>query len=265
VAPAPAVPHNRRMVPRLFGSRRRGEATAPAVPPGSRVYAVGDIHGKIELLRDLHYLIHEDAYRRQARRNLVVYLGDYIDRGEASRAVIDLLLETPLPGFQSVHLKGNHEDSLLRFLEDLGVGPAWLVYGGAATLLSYGVRPPQSLGDIEELRRAQRQLAERLPPAHRRFLRDLRLAHEEGDYLFVHAGLRPDVPLEQQSPEDLLWIRDEFLESDAEFGRIVVHGHTITDMPDVRRNRIGIDTGAFATGHLTCLVLEGTDWSFLQT
>jgi serine/threonine protein phosphatase 1 len=253
------------MITRLIGRTRQQETVAPEVPPGSRIYAVGDIHGRADLLRQMHSLIHHDAYERQAPRNVVVYLGDYIDRGDASPAVIDLLLDEPLPGFQSVHLKGNHEDTLLSFLDDAAFGQGWLLYGGAETLMSYGVRLPRPGSSAQELERAQAELQARLPPRHRRFMAELRLTHEEGDYLFAHAGIRPGVPLEQQQAQDLLWIRDEFLLSDAEFGKIVVHGHTITARPDVQRNRIGIDTGAFASGTLTCLVLEGAEWSFLQT
>jgi calcineurin-like phosphoesterase family protein len=257
------------MLNRLFGrspaAPQPAERVAPEVPAGTRVYAIGDIHGRVDLLRQIHESIHFDAYRRQAPRNVIVYLGDYIDRGTDSPAVLDLLLDAPLPGFTSVHLKGNHEDSLLRFLADPSIGPAWLAYGGAATLLSYGVRPPDGAARREEMMRAQRDLARRLPERHRRFMAGLTLTHSEGDYLFVHAGVRPSVPIEQQIEEDLLWIRDEFLESDAEYGKIVVHGHTITKQPDVRRNRIGIDTGAFASGTLTALVLEGAEWGFLQT
>jgi len=255
------------MITRILGRSRSQpqQAVAPEVPPGTRVYAVGDIHGRADLLRRLHAIIHADAYQRQAPRNVVVYLGDYIDRGEASPAVLDLLIDEPLPGFDRVHLKGNHEDALLRFLDDLGVGPSWMLYGGAETLISYGIRPPAAAGPDRAVERAQRELRLRLPLRHRHFLADLKLMHEEGDYLFAHAGVRPGVPLDQQQEQDLLWIRDEFLLSDAEFGKIVVHGHTITPRPDVQRNRIGIDTGAFASGTLTCLVLEGSDWSFLQT
>jgi serine/threonine protein phosphatase 1 len=254
------------MLNRLLGRSRAAptsmERVAPEVPPGTRVYAVGDIHGRVDLLQQMHDLIHHDAYRRQAPRNVIVYLGDYIDRGTDSPAVLDLLLDAPLPGFTSIYLKGNHEDSLLRFLVDPSIGPAWLAYGGAATLLSYGVRPPDA---APHLPRAQHDLGKRLPERHRRFMAGLTLNHSEGDYFFVHAGVRPSVPLERQIEEDLLWIRDEFLESEAEYGKIIVHGHTITARPDVRRNRIGIDTGAFASGTLTALVLEGAEWSFLQT
>jgi serine/threonine protein phosphatase 1 len=241
------------------------EAVVPKAPLDSRIYAIGDVHGRADLLRQLHRLIHEDAYRRQAPRNVVVYLGDYVDRGDESRAVIDLLLDEPLPSFESIYLKGNHEESMLRFLEDTSVGPAWLFYGGGQTLASYGVRPPEVPLNPRELMRAQSELAERLPPRHRRFMVDLALTHAEGDYFFAHAGVRPGVPFDQQTAQDLLWIRDDFLLSEENFGKIVVHGHTITQRPEVKRNRIGIDTGAFASGRLTCLILEGTQLGFLQT
>jgi serine/threonine protein phosphatase 1 len=259
------------MLNRLFGLTRQREhepgpeGVAPEVPAGSRVYAVGDIHGCVELLRQMHQLIHQDAYRRQASRNVVIYLGDYVDRGSDSPAVIDVLLDEPLPSFESVHLKGNHEESLLRFLTDTSVGAAWMAYGGAATLLSYGVRPPGPATIKPDFTAAQHALSARLPERHRRFLSGLRLTHTEGDYFFTHAGVRPGIPLDQQAEDDLLWIRDDFLRSDVEYGKIVVHGHSITAQPDVQRNRIGIDTGAFASGTLTCLVLEGSDWSFLHT
>lgn len=250
------------MLSRFF-NRPQGEP--PEVPPGRRVYAIGDIHGRADLLGELHLLIHEDAYRRQAPHNVVIYLGDYIDRGDASPAVLDLLLDAPLPSFESIHLKGNHEASLLQFLDDYTVGRAWLSYGGAETLESYGIARASGATSTRDLARLQAELRARLPERHLRFLAGLRLTHAEGDYLFAHAGVRPGVPLEHQSEEDILWIRDEFLASNAAFGKIVVHGHTISTRPDVQRNRIGIDTGAFATGKLTALVLEGSEWSFLQT
>jgi serine/threonine protein phosphatase 1 len=251
------------MFGKLFGGQRE-ETIAPRAPDGTRVYAVGDVHGRADLLAQINQLIHADGYARQAPRNVVVYLGDYIDRGPASAEVIDLLIDRPLPGFEAVHLLGNHEESLLRFLNDGTIIGAWMSFGGGPTLLSYGVRPPDALAGREVVR-AQDELRQRLPERHLRFLRGLQLTHAEGDYFFAHAGIRPGVPLDRQAPEDLLWIRGEFLASPADHGKIVVHGHTITTAPEVRRNRIGIDTGAFASGHLTCLVLEGEEWSFLQT
>ncbi len=253
------------MISRLFANRQRIDPLPPEVPAGTRVYAIGDIHGCPRLLRDLHRRITDDSRRRPPARNVVVYLGDYIDRGEDSRGVIDILLDEPLPGFEHVHLRGNHEDSLLGFLDDLLVGPAWLSYGGRETLMSYGVRLPDPVTDQGELRRVQQDLNEKLPDAHRAFLAGLAGAHTEGDYFFVHAGIRPGVPLDRQRLEDLMWIRDDFLRSHLDFGKIVVHGHTVTAQPDLQRNRIGIDTGAFASGRLTCLALEGREWAFIQT
>lgn len=252
------------MITNLFG-RRQQSVSEPRVPPETRVYAVGDIHGCLGLLLALLARVREHAEARPARRNVVVYLGDYVDRGTHSRGVIDLLLSEPLPGFTSIYLKGNHEDSLIRFLSDEQVGPQWVAYGGAATLYSYGVRPPPLNADEDDLLRAQQEFAKKLPPQHLAFFDRLSLMHVEGDYAFVHAGIRPRVPLDRQETEDLLWIRDEFLLSGLDFGKVIVHGHSISDEPTVRPNRIGIDTGAFASGHLTCLVLEGAQRSFLAT
>ena len=237
---------------------------AAHVPAGSRIYAIGDVHGCVELLRKLQLVIVGDAANRTDVRKVVVYLGDYIDRGPDSRAVIDLLIDEPLPGFESVFLRGNHEDSLLKFLDDPQVGPEWLTYGGDATLYSYGVRPPDAARP-DELLTAQKDLARSFPAAHLDFFRKMKLTHIEGDYAFVHAGFRENIPIDRQAAEDMLWIRDEFLDSQADFGKVVVHGHSIAASPVVRRNRIGIDSGAFATGVLTCLVLEGTDRTFLAT
>jgi serine/threonine protein phosphatase 1 len=254
------------MVLRLFRTERRARPVPAQAPAGRRIYVVGDIHGRADLLAQMHGLIQDDASRHRSRHRVVVYLGDYVDRGLESRQVIDMLLEEPLSGFEQIHLLGNHEQAMLDFLEDPSIGPAWLYYGGAATLYSYGInaqaKPPEG---AERFANLSVELARLLPPLHLRFLRRLALHHIEGDYLFVHAGVRPGVPIERQQPEDLLYIRDEFLNFADTYGRIVVHGHTITNDPDVRPNRIGIDTGAFATGRLTCLVLDGPERRFIQT
>jgi len=241
------------------------KSRAPSVPEGSRVYVVGDVHGCIELLVMMHRMILADAEEHPAERRVVVYLGDYIDRGPDSKGVVDLLVSKPLPGFESVHLKGNHEQALLEFLNDITIGPDWFSFGGVQTFQSYGLEPPDNIFDAEELLTAQAALEERLGEAHRRFFRDLKLGHFEGDFLMVHAGLRPDTPIDLQVENDLLWIRDPFLTSESNFGVIVVHGHTIAPNPEIKPNRIGIDTGAFHTGRLTCLVLQGTQLDFLQT
>lgn len=237
-----------------------------ATPPGTRIYAVGDIHGRLDLLIALQELIAADAARSSSQRRVLVYIGDYIDRGPNSAGVLDLLLDRPLPGFEIVHLLGNHEDTLLQFPDDMTVGPSWLTYGGVQTLASYFIEvSPGSWRDERELRRLQGEVRRRVPRRHVEFMRNLPLTHLEGDYLFVHAGIRPGVPLERQERDDLLWIRDEFLHSSEDHGKIVVHGHTISEAPDQQPNRIGIDTGAFHTDRLTCVVLDDTSRSFLHT
>jgi serine/threonine protein phosphatase 1 len=253
------------MLARFFRSPSNEPSTA-AVPPGTRVYAIGDVHGRLDLLQDLHRLILDHAREYPVPRRVIVHIGDYIDRGYQSRQTIDYLLDSPLAGFQMIHLLGNHERTLLEFLDEIATGPAWLRYGGRETLFSYDIEWDRDLDCSEEsLRRIQADLRRKLPRRHRQFFGSLPLTHEEGDYLFVHAGIRPGVPLNRQAPDDLLWIRDEFLTSTADHGKVVVHGHSISDQPVLRPNRIGIDTGAFATGRLTCLVLEGNQRSFLST
>ncbi len=237
-------------------------------PPGTRIYAVGDIHGRKDLLDRLLGLIAADSRLSAAGRKLVVFLGDYIDRGPDSRAVIETVAAGPPAGpdwlgFRWVALAGNHEAMMLRFLEDLDVAAAWFSgsNGGLSTLQSYIGELPQPSG----LKTLQAALLHALPPSHRAFLSGLPLSHEEGGYFFVHAGVRPGIPLQHQQRQDLQWIRGEFLGSNADFGKMVVHGHTITPQPEIRANRIGIDTGAFFTGRLTAMVAEG-DWrGFLAT
>ena len=237
-----------------------------AVPAGTRLYAVGDIHGRADLLEALLQEIAEDAVRHpETGTKQLIYLGDYVDRGPASSAVIDMVLHDAPPGFEVVPLMGNHEEMMLRFLEDIAVGRTWMMNGGDATLLSYGVEPPSMFAGTPRVHHAQQEFAERLPARHKRFLEGLAVSHVEGDYLFVHAGVRPGIALDQQRTEDLLWIRDEFLGSDRDFGKVVVHGHSITRDPEFRPNRIGIDTGAYRSNQLTCLVLEGTERRLLTT
>jgi serine/threonine protein phosphatase 1 len=248
---------------------RAGEAWTAARtyrgPPATNIYAVGDIHGRADLLAKIHKRIGADAAKRApGKRKIVVYLGDYIDRGAGSRQVIELLLHSPLEGFEAVHLKGNHEDYMVDFLEGRGDGMGWLFNGGEATIASYGVAPAGSnylqAGGLDDLRDALRAA---VPEDHRAFLADLKLHHREGGYLFVHAGIRPGIPMTYQSDDDLMWIRGEFLDFRADHDCRVVHGHTVTWSPEVRPNRIGIDTGAYVSGALTCLVIEGAETRFL--
>lgn len=238
---------------------------AARVPEGARVYAVGDIHGRADLLRRLHRKILDDAAQTRADRKVIVYVGDYVDRGPDSRAVIEMLIEEPLEGFECHHLKGNHEDLLLRFLETGEQGEVWMLNGARATLESYGVEWSDMAHDADGMEEMRRKFDDLMPVDHRRFFRELALYHREGDYLFVHAGIRPRVPLDRQRAHELMWIRDAFLDSEADHGCVVVHGHTIRQQPEVRANRIGIDTGAFHTGRLTALVMEGDERRFLTT
>lgn len=240
-------------------------ATAHRVTDGVRVYAIGDIHGRADLLSELHALIGKDAGASAADRRVIVYLGDYVDRGLQSREVIEILLAGPPDGFDAVHLLGNHEALMLEFLDQDEPGLNWLYNGGNATLYSYGVALPSDLIDENSLLQIRRQLRENLPDTHRQFLKGLQQTHRDGDYLFVHAGIRPGVALSRQSPDDLIWIRETFTESKEDHGVMVVHGHTITTDVDERANRIGIDTGAYATGRLTCLVLHGEARQYLNT
>jgi serine/threonine protein phosphatase 1 len=253
------------MLESFFGLRKETrERRQSRVPEGRRIYAIGDIHGRPDLLRKLHQQILEDVDQREPAHNVVIYLGDYVDRGHDSRGVIDMLCHRPLPGFESIFLKGNHEDFMVRFLEDPKLGPPWLINGGNATLLSYGVSI-EKLYNEEVLNDARNRLMARLPPPHWAFLQDLKTCHIEGDFLFVHAGVRPGIATEEQEPQDMMWIRDDFLTSDVEHEHVVVHGHSINPRAEILDNRIGIDTGAYATGKLTCLVLEGDKKDLINT
>ncbi|MFZ5790213.1 MAG: metallophosphoesterase family protein [Pseudomonadota bacterium] len=230
------------------------------LPPGRRIYAIGDIHGRADLLRRLQGLIEADLEAGPARDPLLILLGDYVDRGPDSAGVLDLLLAPAPARMARLALMGNHEELMLRFLADAATLPVWFVNGGDATLASYGIDPYEGVPD-----RLRDRLDRALPASHRALLEGLALCHDEGGYFFVHAGIKPGLPLDRQRREDMLWIRGEFLHSKADHGRVVVHGHSIVRRPDIRPNRIGIDTGAFASGHLTCLVLEGEERRFLAT
>lgn len=245
---------------------RLGQNSAPSVRPSGRipvgrmVVAVGDLHGRLDLLERLWPEIEGAARLSSARQRTLVFLGDYIDRGLQSRQLIDRLL-AGFAGFDCVFLKGNHDETLLQFLEDPKLGEVWRNFGGVETLNSYGV--PHRAGSDWAQTRAE--FASQLPHEHLKFFQSLKLTYACGDYLFVHAGVRPGLAIEHQSEHDLLWIREEFLDSTMSFGRIVVHGHTPERKPVVRANRIGIDTGAYLTSVLTALVLEGSDQKFLST
>ena len=247
-------------------SSRPAVAQAPAVAPeGERVYAIGDVHGRADLLRPLLAHILADAARPGAPRVRVVGLGDYIDRGPATREVLDLLLA--LQGARAVvceFLMGNHEESLQGFLAEPALGWTWCGFGGRETLASYGVDAPLRQDDVDGWRRTRDALDRALPDGHHAFLDALKVRAEAGGYLFVHAGVRPGVSLEAQDREDMLWIRDRFLRHRGVHERMVVHGHTPAREPYADHRRIGVDTGAYATGVLTAVRLEGEGRSWVQ-
>ena len=236
----------------------------PHVPDNERIYSIGDIHGRADLLEQLHKQIQKDAKAHKGKKT-IVYLGDYIDRGEQSCQVIDILLSNPLDGFECIYLRGNHERAMLDFIDFPGAASAWLSFGGKEALNSYGI-PLAHIPSMQHMGEIAQSLDEKLPDTHREFLTETcRDSWQYGSYYFVHAGIRPGVPLDKQTQEDKLWIREEFLGSTISHGTIVVHGHSITQVPELLPNRIGIDTGAYATGVLTSLVLEGEDQRLIQT
>jgi serine/threonine protein phosphatase 1 len=254
------------MLSRLFNRKGRTEVlqAGATVPEGERIYAIGDIHGRADLLQRLHALIDADLTKHTNRIVRVVYLGDYVDRGPNSARVLEQLAAGSADFVEVTLLRGNHEEMLLRFLEEPAVGPNWRQLGGLETLHSYGIDVSKVLAE-EGYEGLSRRLNDEIPPHHRALLDQLANSATIGGYFFCHAGVRPGIALEQQKPEDLIRIRAPFLDAKEDFGKIVVHGHSPTDRPDFRNNRINIDTGAYATGKLTCLVLEGTTRRILST
>jgi serine/threonine protein phosphatase 1 len=236
----------------MWKSRRTN--ASPLLPKRLRIYAVGDVHGRADLLKQLFSRIDEDLKEHPIAETIHVFLGDYIDRGQNSAAVLDLLIERARTHRLSC-LKGNHEHFLFEFLENPGVLKHWARYGALPTLASYGLAPTID-ADPKELAELSASLGNAIPKSHSQFLAGLKLFFTCGDFFFVHAGVRPGTPLSRQCEDDLLWIRDDFLLHEQPFEKFIVHGHTPVREPDVRNNRINIDTGAYATGRLTCLRLE---------
>jgi serine/threonine protein phosphatase 1 len=240
--------------------RKAAEVNYPKLPSGSRVYAIGDVHGRADLLQETFSKIDRHRVAYPIANTLEIMLGDYIDRGPSSFDVIELLSMRVRSG--TICLKGNHESFLLEFLKDPTILNAWQRCGGLETLVSYGLEPSFNFSP-EDQESLAASLADRLPAHHHKFLNALPLSFALGDYFFVHAGVRPGIALSNQRAEDLLWIREDFLRYEGGFGKVVVHGHTPVSEPEIRNNRINIDTGAYATGNLTCAVFENDQILFL--
>ncbi len=236
------------------------DARAPA---GLRLYAIGDIHGRLDLLRDAHARIAADLVRRPCARYRVIHTGDYVDRGPDNAGVVAHLIEFIRDG-EAVCLAGNHDLYVTAFLKKPSeVGAQWLANGGEQTLASYGVDVGMPGLGLRSMKAVRKAFAAALPPEHKAFFETLDFHEQHGDYLFVHAGIRPGTPLRKQKVADLTFIREPFLSDPRDHGFVVVHGHTTSPEPVIRPNRIGIDTKAYASGVLTCLVLEDVEKGFL--
>lgn len=241
-----------------------GRSTAPAGPKGRRAYVIGDIHGCLDLLNRLLERIEEEIAVAPKMKTSIIFLGDVVDRGPSSAQVVERLRTYSNPGASAHFIMGNHEEVMLRVIAgDRDLLGSWLRFGGRETLASYGV-------DAKPLKKLEREeLSERLrsviPDSHRTFLAGFSDSISFGDYVFVHAGIRPGVDLAEQSQSDLRWIREPFLSDESEHGFIVVHGHTITNRVDVARNRIGVDTGAYSSGILSALAIEQSRRWLVQT
>ena len=231
---------------------------------GCRAYVIGDVHGRLDLLERLLAEIERDLAEQPSRKTLLVFLGDLIDRGPHSAQVIERLRTYGVPGLRTVFLLGNHEEVLLRILAgDAALITQWRWFGGAECLESYGVEP-SAIAQLDD-QAALEAVRAAIPKEHAEFIGSFVDTCGFGDYLFVHAGIRPGVMMEEQVQSDLRWIREPFLLDDTDHGCVVVHGHTISEEIDERQNRIGIDTGAYRTGVLTALVIEGEQRRYLQT
>lgn len=251
---------------RLFS--RRGDVAArfdsrPRGARGKRLYAIGDIHGCADALGDLLGQIVDDHTSRAPRQSAIVCLGDLIDRGPDSRGVIDMLRRFDVPGLPVHVIAGNHEEMFLRGIKGSPtVLPAWLRHGGDAFCQSYGLDPTSIRGlDVRTMRQ---RIIRAIPQEDVAFLEAAVERVRFGDYLLVHAGINPELDLDEQESRDLRWIREPFLESNADFGCVVVHGHTISPEIVERPNRIGLDTGAYRTGVLTALCIEDADRHYLS-
>lgn len=245
-------------------ARRKLQRGQPRTPRGYRAYAIGDVHGRLDLLDRLLAAVERDVSERPPRKSLLIFLGDLIDRGPDSKGVIERLRTYRHDRLKPHFLAGNHEEVLLRLLAgERGILASWLSFGGAECLQSYGV-DPVSVAQASEPN-GLALVKQAIPEAHASFIGGFSDTISLGDYLFVHAGVRPGVDLSLQSQSDLRWIRSPFLEDDADHGFVVVHGHSIAHQVEFRPNRIGIDTGAYRTGVLTALAVDGEERWTLDT
>jgi len=226
-------------------------------PDGIRLYAIGDVHGRLDLLEKMHERIANEIARDKVADWRIIHLGDYVDRGADSRGVIDFLIAARKRDARNITLAGNHDMGFLEFLDEPDGGGLFARYGGKETAQSYGV--DGKFHSPDALRLTWAELRCEVPGKHRAFMLDLSFSVSFGDFFFCHAGIRPGVPLNRQDPENLIWIRNEFLDHAELHPKVIVHGHTITDEPEVLANRVNVDTGAYRSGVLTALVIDGAE------
>jgi serine/threonine protein phosphatase 1 len=257
-------------VDRTDGDWPEFDTASPAVTGARRIYAIGDIHGYDNLLEAMQQAIAADMEQHPAERALIIYLGDLIDRGPNSLKVVDMIIDyraNPPANAQVMCLRGNHDDWLIAFVDDAGVVSPWALKGGLETLTSYGLSKDDVLAAVADPDLAEalrQQFLSALPKRHKDFMLSLPFSHSDGDYFFAHAGVDPDRPLADQRREDLTWIRDKFLLSRKNFGKVVVHGHSHRDAVESFPNRINVDTGAYVQQVLSCVILEGQERYVLQ-
>ena len=234
-------------------------------PPNTRIYAVGDVHGHIKLLEIIHTLIRNDLEKNPVDDYKLIFLGDYIDRGPDSAGCIEYLINLMAENNNVICLKGNHEDKLENFLADpIGFADSFFTYGGIDTAVSYGIDMAEYRGRDDEISRKGSELSNSIPAHHKSFYSKLDKSVTFGAYMFVHAGVRPGVALDQQSEDDLIWIRSEFITNQQLYEKVIIHGHTPAYPMEVQPNRINVDTHAYQTGVLSCLVLQGSDYRVIE-
>lgn len=231
-------------------------------PANKVIYAIGDVHGRLDLLRRMHAEIAADRQRRKASDWAVIHLGDYVDRGPDSMGVLDFLVEATEADPRVVALAGNHDVGLLAFLAEPDPNSLFARYGGRETAASYGVA--LDLSNDDSVQASRRQLVAAMPRRHVEFLLDLQFSASFGDFFFCHAGIRPGVALVDQTPQDLTWVREPFLRFAGLHPKVIVHGHTPAPQAEVMNNRVNVDTGAFASGKLSALVIDGADKQILE-
>ncbi|KAB2785928.1 serine/threonine protein phosphatase [Brucella anthropi] len=230
-------------------------------PDGIRLYAIGDVHGRLDLLQDMHGLIHADLDHRPAHDWRIIHLGDYIDRGPRSKEVLDFLIDVSRRDKRVISLLGNHDDGFLTYLATGDVAGIFALHGGIDTARSYNVEV--DFTDADSARLGHAALVKAVPQTHIDFIRAMPRSVAFGEFFFCHAGINPAVPLDAQDPEELIWIRTAFLKWTEPFEKVIIHGHTPQSAIDIQPNRVNLDTYAWRSGQLSAIVIDGSEKRFI--